>query len=571
MPFSSATVFILSFLTLPLIFSSPVRAQDAKKPNEDVIKKEIEKKALEFLDQLVAESASFSSPENRITVLLEAAQISWSRDEARSRKILTDLKEQFSGNLYQPYSRVPTQRAQTLDWLAAKNAGLALDFMRSTRAPSPLAEENRTGYEDERQIELRLASTVAASNPQLAFQLAQDFLKTDVDGQVLDIWQTLRRSDPKLGKKLTDDLIAVFKSDDLLTNSNHLATALNLLNQIKPSRDNENNYPESIDADRQAYREVLDLVAGAAVKFMSDKSTDPNRVSGASFFPQISALLPEIESQFPARAAALRVKVAQLEKIFPNNPSGQVSEYERKLEDMRGKSVKELLAMASSEPNVDRGAVFIEAIKKAAAEGDLETARKIANEHVASYPYLKRDLSQFASEFADKRASEGKYDEARRAISNLGSDEEKVLSLVRFSSSVLSKKDETTARGFLEEASAILGAKMRMNQQLSAQIAIAVGYRDLDPDRSFEIMEAAIERLNQVCAAAKEYLTYSENNEGELSLESGAIIEMISSFAPGLAQLADKDFERAAAIIKRAQIAEMRVKLGLRFLSDLLN
>jgi hypothetical protein len=597
MHFNSVNVSILSLLTLPLIFSYPTQAQVAdakaqstKQHKEDERKRELERKALVLLDQLVAESVSFSIVENRITVLLEASQMLWSRDEARARKLLDELKEQIIALHAQPVSGVAQNiRTQILYWLGSKNAELALDFLRSTRAPSTDGM-NKGNVQDETQLEVRLASTVAASNPQLAFQMAEELLKTDSQSQVVDIWRNLRLKDPQLGRKLADKMIAELKSNDLLNNGQSFFLALSLLYQIKETayspaisrpaisgddgKGSSGVSNENIDGERQAYRDLLDLLAGAALKFLSEKSSDAtetDRVIGHELLTQINNFMPEIESQLPARAGALRGKVAQFEKILPRSSSVQLSEYERQMQEMQGKSGKELLDMASSVPPQLKVGFFINAISKASEQGDIETARNIVDLHGATYPQLKQFLDQIEGQFALKSAAEGKYDEAKRALSNLGSDEEKVSILVQLASGALGKKDEKTARGFLEEASAILGDKMRTKSQLSAQVAIARGYREIDPNRSFAMMEAAIDRLNQVSAAAKEYFAFTDNDDAEISLMSGPMVEMFSSLAPELAQLAYKDFDRAAGILKRAQILEMRVRLGLNLLLNILS
>jgi hypothetical protein len=318
---------------------------------------------------------------------------------------------------------------------------------------------------------------------------------------------------------------------------------------------------------------LLDLVAGTFVKFMSEKSsaaTESNGVSGHELLTHINTLMPEIESQLPTRAAALRGKVAQFEKIFPRYPSDQVPEFERQIKEMEGKSVKELLNIASSAPPQLKETAITNAISKAWEQGDIDTARNIANIHGATYPHLKQYLSQIEGQLAIKSATEGKYDEAKRTLSNLGSEEEKISLLIQLASGALGQKDEKTARGFLDEAGAISGDKMRTNKQLSAQVAIAGAYREIDPNRSFEMMEAVIDRLNQVSVAAKEYFAFTSNDDAEILLMSGPMVEMFSSFAPELAQLTHKDFDRAAGILKRTQIAEMRVRLGLNLLFHIL-
>ncbi len=590
MHFISVSVFILSFLTSPLIFSSTTQAQVAdtktqtvKQQSEADRKKELEKKALVLLDQLVAESASFTLAENRLAVLLEASQMFWSRDEARARKLLDELKEQIVTTYAQPPSVIVNGfRMKILDWLGSKNAELALDFLRSTRAPSN--NERYKGYvQDDRQVESRLASTVAASNPQLAYQLAEEFLKTDSPSQVVDIWRNLRGSNPELGKKLANEMIAGLKSGDLLNNSEHFSLAINLLYQIKETtyspviskadRKGSSGISQgSIEWERQAYRDLLDMIAAVFVKFMSEKSSgsaESDRVPGHQVLLHINDLMPEIESQHPARAAALREKMAPLEKILPIFLLARFSDFDRQIKEMDGKSVKELLNMASAVPPQLELSVYTQAIAKASEAGDIETARKIVNEYGKSNPYLKEILNRIESQSAVRSASEGRYDEAKRTLSNLDSDVDKVSFLVQLASGALSNKDEKAARGFLEEASTI--SSDRTNKQLSAQIEIAGGYRELDLNRSFEIMEAAIDRLNQVSAAAQEFFAFTTDGNNETSIIAGPMLEPFSPVARELAQLARKDFDRATGILKRTQTAEMRVSLGLYLLSNILS
>jgi hypothetical protein len=576
MRINPVAVFALSLLILPLSNFSPVRAQDQKK-------KEVEKKALVLLENLIEESASLPSAENRISVLIEACQLLWSRDQARARNLLEELKEQINSFNTNPASAASQNRQnlrmRLLDWLGSKNAELALDFLRSTR------DTREKGIlQDETQLELRLASAVAATDPQMAFQMAKELLKTNSGSQVVEIWRNLRGNDPTLGRKLTDEILAELRSKDLLNNGQNFYLAISLLYQLRETTESTDPSPSgqkgapvsqaSRDGERQAYRDLLDLIAGSALKFMSDKSTaaiGSNGVSGQELLVQINNLMPEIESELPTRATGLRGKVTQYEKILPISPTIQNSEFVQQIKKMEGKSGKELLEIASAAPQQIMQPVLVDAISKAGEQGDLETARNIAKLHESDYPELKQFLSQLEGDFAVKNVANGKYDEAKKMLSNLGSDDERVSLLIKFATGARGKNDEKTSRAFLDEAGAIMGDKMQTNKELSAQIAIAEGYREIDPNRSFELMEAAIERLNQVSLAAQEYFTFTSNDSAETSLMYNPIMELFSSFAPVLSQLAQQDFDRSAAILKRTKIDEIKVKLGFNLLTALLS
>lgn len=559
---------LIIFALLALFLRAPARAQVTEanpqltnSPNRELPKKALEKKELGLLEQVLEESASFPSAENRIIVMIEACRLFWPRDQARARTLLGELKQQINAFNTSPIaaSRLDL-RIKVLEWLAPKDAESALDFLRSTRG-----EKGSDRYET--QLESRLASQVAASNPQLAFQIAQDLLKTNEFAQVVEIWRNLRGADPTLGGKLTDEILAEIRSKDLLNNSQNFYLAISFLPHLK---DISGAAQAGSDEVLGKYRDLLDLVAGAALKFMSDKGTDangPNLVSGQEVLTQINSLMPEIESQLPTRAPSLRRKLAQYEKILPRD---QEPEFDQQIQMLEGKSGKELVDTAAAAPPPIKESLLARALAKASEQGDLETARNLVEIHGDDYPQLKEFLSQLEGDFAIKNIHEGRYGEAKKALSQLVSDEEKAALLCKFATGAHDQNDDKSARGFLDEASAIMGEKMRTNKQLFAQITIARGYRELEPTRSFEITEAAISRLNQVGLAAQEYYAFTSNDDAGISLAGGPILDLFSPLSPLVNYLAHQDFDRSVELLKRTQIDEVRVRLELDLLLDLL-
>ncbi|HMB26981.1 MAG TPA: hypothetical protein VKS99_02705, partial [Blastocatellia bacterium] len=56
--------------------------------------KELEKKALGLIDDMVAEAASLRLAENRIHILTGASDILWARDEERARALVREAMDQ---------------------------------------------------------------------------------------------------------------------------------------------------------------------------------------------------------------------------------------------------------------------------------------------------------------------------------------------------------------------------------------------------------------------------------------------------------------------------------------------
>src|SRR5262245_61608782 len=92
--------FTASFLAA-LLICTPGLAQTSAQPQaqkEDKsqkVDKELEKKALALLDELVAEAMSLKLVENRIYALTTAADLFWKRNEDRARALLAEAVSQF--------------------------------------------------------------------------------------------------------------------------------------------------------------------------------------------------------------------------------------------------------------------------------------------------------------------------------------------------------------------------------------------------------------------------------------------------------------------------------------------
>src|SRR5262245_66614470 len=92
--------------------ATPQQQQGGKSQNED---KELEKKALALLDEIVGEAMSLRLVENRIYVLTTAANLFWKRDEARARALLTEAVNQFMAIEQPSSSHAPSQAPSHTD------------------------------------------------------------------------------------------------------------------------------------------------------------------------------------------------------------------------------------------------------------------------------------------------------------------------------------------------------------------------------------------------------------------------------------------------------------------------
>jgi hypothetical protein len=567
-------------------------AEEERKADEELVKK-----ALTLLDELITESASLTGEENKNLALGIGIELLWKHDEKRARILVyqvmnqiiaqnvayvQDLEQRTGARSGQP--RNPSGvRQQLINFLAGKDSKLALEFLRMTKMPLP---ENRRhpgwNYQDQ-YLEGQLAARVAQNDPQIAMELAEEALKNGLNYQTLEILNSLRAKQPQLATKLSGEIISKLKSVDMLSSYDHLNIAFNMLAQLRNSvnpppsqssspaaqaafapRDSGQSAPPA--EAQQHFRDLLGTITDVALKvstssLLNQQGADITR----NLFNQLQNYLPEIDKQFPSRSATLRAKVTQYSQALNNNPQ------QKYVESIQGKSPQEIVEVASTAPQGVSESLYHEAFNRAMQKGDRETARKIARENISNPWQGSQMLANMDRQEAERLIQEGKFDEARSAVMQLGSDEDKVTTLARWAEAAIEKKDEKNARLLLDEARAIIGDQMQTRGQLEAQMAIANGYLNFDLDQSCAITEAAIDRLNKFIASALEYSSFMRARADDPDQSAG----MISfTYTGGVGRhtmlLARKDFDRAVGLLRKWQMNEVRIMMGLTMLRGVL-
>ena len=560
--------------------------------------KELEKKALGLIDDMVAEAASLRLAENRIHILTGASDILWARDEERARALVREAMDQAVASMREAKekaaqedgqyfdSRYPRQynptylRQMVLNLLTRRDPKLALEFLQMTRSLQAADNARNPGEEQqEKMLELNLASQVAESDPQAALRIAEDYLDGKLDYQVINLWNALQRKDPKAASALTDKIIGSLKSQDVLADYNSSNFVFGVLNVLK-SRANDiatRNYPDAANAPQynsaemqQAYRDALDVVAAATLKITTNNLINQEEANRArNLLMQMPNYMADIDKFLPARAAAVRAKVAQFDKVKYGNPYEKFyAEYGR---DLPTKSVQELLSLAQKAPQEVRQNVYYQAVNKAIEQGDEETARKIVKENIPDKWQANDLLSNIERRTSDRAVGEGKYAEARKTLARMRTDEQRASALAGWASAAAGKGDEKSAREMLDEARSLIGSRMQRSDQLEAQVAVANVAVNIDPDMSFEIAEAAVERINRLVAANLEIQTFGGMEEGEIRIMNGGAWSGYSgSIVPLFAALARKDFDRAVNLLKRWQLNELRLMMSLSIAQNIL-
>lgn len=602
------------FLLVLMLGAISARAQEvAPTPTADEQqqeKAEKQKRAFILLEQVVDEAQLLRLPENRVRMQIGAAQLLWESNEGRARSLFSQAAEGLAEMMRAPnpdagangrrnsnQSRMPIQlRSELVLTVARYDAPLAYQLLAATRPPT--SEVTASGFNFEDDLEQRLLAQVASLDPKLALQNAEDLLaKGKYPGSLLDVLIQLRAKDKEAAEKLEEKLLKRLVAANMLTTTDAGSLALSML-QTGPRAANTAD-TEATPSRTQpylaasGYADLMGSVIDAALRATPQSATNQprqNRRGRAGFsttqttaIPTLSAaeveqmnarrllnglqtLLPRVEQVLPARAQAVRQKMTELG--LNNSQRASVNQMFSNLDQQNSAG---LVAAAATAPAAMQPRIYRRAALKALDEGNPDLARQIAADHLEGSTrdsFLKEmELVQLT-----KKAEGEAIDEARRLIASLPNDEQRVDMLLQLAGRSHSANPKLSVQ-LLEEARQITNKRATSYQQLELQLRVADAFKDIDPDRSFEIIEPGIMQLNELLAAASTLSGFEVNvfRDGEMPLQGGnGLSAMVARYGQRLGALATKDFERAQTLANRFQLSEPRIVARLAIVRGLL-
>jgi hypothetical protein len=139
--------------------------------------------------------------------------------------------------------------------------------------------------------------------------------------------------------------------------------------------------------------------------------------------------------------------------------------------------------------------------------------------------------------------------------------------LIYLANAAAGKAQSSLARRFLEEALSLVGSRAENQLQFSKQLQVAHAYSAIDMNRSFEIIEAGVDRLNDLLDAAATVDGFGADcfREGELKPYEGNMWgELLRQCSEELSTLAPRDSDRAFSIAHRLRRPEAQTFATLR-------
>lgn len=581
--------FLIGALAVALLLSAasaiaqtPTQPATTEQPQQS--KKELERKALVMLDEIIKDAQSFKLADNRLRLKAYAASLLWKYDEARARILFKEtmagvvdlLNTQDENDSPQtPFRRGVAQlRQEVVTMLAARDARMAREFLRATRPQLARKPENAYpeygNYDPDLQFEYGLASQVIETDPKQALEIATDNLSRGYSQELLNTLRALKAKDRESATKLAEAIVTKLRSDNLTTNQGAANIAFELLSIVLDTGDKgEDKEAKSSEPllGGQSMRELMEMNVNLALT-----SRDPGRLQ------TLDAIMPQVEKYAPSRAAEIRSKVAQYKKAANSvaDDDGDEDGEEvpgqdwMKFQGIAEKgTAEEVLAAAAKAPPHMRDYLYQSAAMKFADKGELDRARDILNNNLAS-PYLRKQLlSELERRASLTAAEQGKIEQVHKSVANLRTNEERALMLAQIATALMAKGEKKIARQLLDEAYGMVNYRAKNITQLGAQLLVAQAFVKLAPERSLAQLEAIVDQLNELLAAAVTLggfvLDEEVMHDDEIRLEifTSALPMFSSQYTPDLRSLAVFDFERTRSLAERFQRDEVRMMARL--------
>ena len=576
-------------------------AAKQKEEEKEEARRELEKKALAMLDEVIGDAQNLRVAENRVRLLAGAADLLWPRDEKRARALFRDAAlaiNEANGRAEKNEERRNRRnwagyamRQEFLRTVARRDAQLALDLLYATRQqPAPAVPEgaprNYQTPDPELRLEQSLAMQVAENDPKRALQIAEESLAKGISFEVLTALGRLQTKDAEAAAKLARSIVNRLRAENLATNPEAMQVAFHLIRmgtgaqtpfifaravafdgdmgaQTVASESGGRGGSKPLTLDTQTMRDLVDILVTGAL------DSRARHLAG-----MIEPLMSEVEKYAPERAPLVRRRLEESRRTL-DPESRRWSEYNHLFESNSAEAVIE--AAAKAPPDV-RNSLYTHAAMIAAGKGDVERARQIVNDQLRDSPERAQLIAHLDRLALLNSIKQGKIEDARKLVAQIRPVEERAASLARLAMAVIAAKGERkVALELLNEAQQLIRGRIRSSAQINAQLQLARVYALADPPRAFEIVEAVIDRANEMIAAADVLDGFMGRGEffrdGELVMSYGiASLETIyMSYGRELAALARADFDHARAAAAKFQRVEVRTMAKLLIAQGLLS
>jgi hypothetical protein len=486
-------------------------------------------------------------------------------------------------------------------------------------------------------LEENLLARVAGIDPKMAAQKVEEELaKGQYPNTLPQVIARLQSQDKEAAAKLSAKVVSKLQTENMLANVQAQRLALNLLRSGPLSTQTATNGTPAVASNaglnqvgsNQAYQvrandaapllsessfqDLMNTVIDAALRatpqtatnqrgqnsqrgqnnargrgnFGAAQSANQNPVTDGQIEQQnarrllagLQMVLPQMDQYLPSRATTVRNKMIELG--MDNQRRTAFNEVNTLMQEGTADS---LLAAAAGAPPPLQSRIYQQAAQMALDEGDPDRARQIANDHLD--PATRdRVLQKVDVQLIAKKVEADNVNEFRQTLANLRNDDERIELLLQLAAqaqwavgdkkpALVPQGDPKLALQFLGEAQRLTTRRATNYQQFEQQLKVARALADLDPARSFDVLDPGISQLNELLAAAAILSGFEVNifRDGELPLEGGSGLgDMVARYGQVLATLGKTDFARAESSANKFQLAEARLMSQLAIVRNVL-
>jgi hypothetical protein len=551
-----------TLLVMLVLCAPPALGQTTPTAPDAQTRTALREKAFGLLESVASQLSTLQSPENRARLGSNIADLIWEHDEKRARAVLVSVEEDIKAGLQNTEEdeglRVQTQivfihlRFNTVERIARHDPDLALSFLKATEVSSDSQLDNGPRWQ-ERTLQLNLAKSIAAKNPEVALTLGRKILQRGPAHDLFPLLRQLNRKHRQQAQEFYVDIVRRLGEIDLADDPMAWYFAQALGRSFTPPA-----------VDESAFRDLISVFnRSASAHGCTDKMADDDERS--YFCSEVRALISQTQNVNSSPAA----------RSTPSDAEGDSTwvpeAYEELNEIAETGTVEEILALATKYPQLEGDAQW-RAFMKAQQAGDLDQARRIAND-VRDPETKGRLLAQLErSETLRSMSSEKLWEEQQKFINSLPNLKDKAGMLTVLAGEV-GTRDRKLALKLLAQAGAIADRMKPGKDQLQVQLVLAMVYCLEKSDRGFEIMEGMMPKLNEVIAATAKLDSYDNHSlrNGEWNMSNqGVAGELLTVMAQNAGYFAWSDLDRALGVAAQFERPEIRLMAQLKLAQGIL-
>lgn len=576
-------------LLLPLSASPLAQVSDKEKQEKEAERKQqIERKTYVLVEEIAGAAPGLKLPENRSYILAAAADLLWEHNEPHARNLFWDalntLNLMNSGSQvtkgakpsekerqqnFTQYFALFRLRQELLQRVARHDPQLALDMLRSSRqAPLEPVAWMRDGFAppDDRSLEQQIATEAAARDPQKALQLARESLAKGFSYQLIPLLFRLNQKNAEMGTKFAGEIISKLRGRNLATDLQGSSIAVSLLTFSRiptgPTLTKPSAAFQALTLAEEQRRELVELITNAAL----------TESGNANLLYALSGILPEVKEFAPERVALVQKKLAAFNQTLTKEQ--RISDEYNSL--TRNGTPEELLKLADTVSDNDRGWMQQQAVVMAAMKGRADSFREFINTEISDESRRKSLLDALDTEQINIALEKSDTEELQKLLPKIRHKEERARVMSELAITLEKKGKHDEALTLLNEAQTLIKTGFENDTQTYALLALVGAYALVEPAKAFGIIERTVDRANDEMAKLvllDKFISTGIIKKGELSMQHSAMIPIdfaVFKYGKSVAALANADFDRTRAAADRFERIELRLMARLLLAQALL-